>query len=203
MPEFWGAVGQGFESSQAFKQTVGSDARSLKLANVFNFNLSKFNVVLTPEERAERLRKRAMNRQREADRARIKQSALNVAKFAGTAVGAAAGMYGGASNMVYSVMVGGMSAKAPGAVVRTVKAAGETGAAIGREIDRFTEGVRDGTNYGRESNYEASPNLNRATRRRPEHSQRDYRNVEQGQSSYDQSEEALRAREHIRNNMQL
>lgn len=186
-----GGSGQTFSSSQAFKQTAESNARRAKLANVLNFDSSKFNGVLTPEERAERLRQRAVNRQQEADRARIKQSAMNVAKVAGAAVGAVAGMYGGASNMVYTGMMGAEATTIPGKLKNIYVAAGETDAAIGREINRTGASIHHVHEQIRD--FHASD--------QSPYTQNTYSHEEQTAPLYSQTEEALRAKEHLRNNM--
>ncbi len=194
-----GGSGQTFSSSQAFKQTAEANARRAKLANVLNFDSSKFNGVLTPEERAERLRQRAISRQQEADRARIKQSAMNVAKVAGGVVGAVGGMYGGASNMVYTGMAGAEAGQkvvnAPRWIKDTGKATIETGGAIKRETVRQVDKFKTNINTVREKieNFHVAD--------QGTYAQNTYSAEEQPEPSYNQTEEALQAKEHLRNNM--
>ena len=188
-----GGSGQKFSSSQVYKQTVESNARKAKLANVLNFDTSKFNGVLTAEERAGLLRERALNGQRAADRARIIRSAQNVAKTAGMAVGAIGAMYGGASNMVYAGMAGGMAGEkivtAPKAAYNFSKATVETVEAIDRERSQIGQNAKVYHDNGVQHSSN-TPNYKR------EENVGTHKSV-----PYNQTEEALLAKEHVRNNM--
>lgn len=187
-----GGSGQEFKSSQAFKQTAESNARRAKLATVLNFDSSKFNGVLTPEERAERLRERAMNRQSEANKAIIRQNAKNAAIIAGSVLGATVGMYGGASNMVYTGMAAGMGVeKASNIYVNHfVDTAGPN-----HTVQKITPEKR--LHMQQQPQKQTSyPNTRQNTRQEKD------RDSLTKEMSYDQTEEAYAAREHVRNNMQ-
>lgn len=105
-----GGSGQKFNSAAVYKETAESQARRAKLANVLNFDSSKFNGVLTPEERAERLRDRALLGDRRARIAEIRRKTEVPRKIAsglaGAAVGVAVTAYGGDRNAAMGAMLG-------------------------------------------------------------------------------------------------
>ena len=109
-----GGSGQKFNSAAVYKETAESQARRAKLANVLNFDSSKFNGVLTPEERAERLRDRALLGDRRARIAEIRRKTEMPRKIAagiaGAAVGVAVTAYGGDRNAAMGAMLGMESA---------------------------------------------------------------------------------------------
>lgn len=105
-----GGSGQKFNSSAVYKETAEAQARRAKLANVLNFDSSKFNGVLTPEERAERLRDRALLGDRrvriEEIRRKTEMPRKIAAGLAGAAVGVAVTAYGGDRNAAMGAMLG-------------------------------------------------------------------------------------------------
>lgn len=105
-----GGTGQKFNSSVVYKETAEAQARRAKLANVLNFDTSKFNGVLTPEERAERLRDRALLGDRRTRMQEIRRRAEMPRKIAAGIAGAAAGValtaYGGDRNAAMGAMLG-------------------------------------------------------------------------------------------------
>lgn len=72
-------------------------------ADYRNFDSGKFNGILTPQEREEFYRDRASQQRR----AELADGAKKVGKVVGGTLGAAAGMYGGASTMMAGAMIGG------------------------------------------------------------------------------------------------
>lgn len=105
-----GGTGQKFNSSAVYKETAEAQARRAKLANILNFDSSKFNGVLTPEERAERLRDRALLGDRrvriEEIRRKTEVPRKIAAGIAGAAVGVAVTAYGGDRNAAMGAMLG-------------------------------------------------------------------------------------------------
>ena len=133
-----------------------------------------------------------MSRQSEANKAIIRQSAKNAAIIAGSVLGATAGMYGGASNMVYTGMAAGMGVeKASNIYVNHfVDTAGPN-----HTVQKITPENR--LHMQQQPQKQTSyPNTRQNTRQEKD------RDSLTKEMSYDQTEEAYAAREHVRNNMQ-
>lgn len=137
-----GGTGQKFNSSAVYKETAEAQARRAKLANILNFDSSKFNGVLTPEERAERLRDRALLGDRrvriEEIRRKTEVPRKLAAGIAGAAVGVAVTAYGGDRNAAMGAMLGmeGADILTSGKPERSPRTEEEAEDLIRRERDR-------------------------------------------------------------------
>lgn len=137
-----GGSGQKFNSAAVYKETAEAQARRAKLANVLNFDSSKFNGVLTPEERAERLRDRALLGDRRVRIAEIRRKTEVPRKIAsgiaGAAVGVAVTAYGGERNAAMGAMLGmeGADMLTSGKTERAPRTEDEAEDLIRRERDR-------------------------------------------------------------------
>lgn len=109
---------------------------------------------------------------------------MNVAKVAGAAVGAVAGMYGDASNMVYTGMAGELAGQKAVNARDWVRDTGQAAADTVMAISRAGTGIKpEYIQLYDESHFQINPYEKNDT------------------LLYNQTEEALQAKEHLRNNM--